>query len=64
MPVSLRVQLSLEVEKMPREEIAELLKQLRDEAEEALKENPSPEIRERLERILKMVNSEIGPTKH
>ena len=49
---------------MPREEIAELLKQLRDEAEEALKENPSPEIRERLERILAMVNSEIGPTKH
>ena len=41
-----------------------LLRELRAEAQAALKENPSPEIRRRLEAILAIIDGEIEPAAH
>jgi hypothetical protein len=49
---------------MAGEKTADLLKQLRAEAEAALQEGPNAQIKERLETILKMVNEDLDPVKH
>ena len=49
---------------MQGEHFAERMKQIKEEAEEALKENPSPSIRERLEAILEVVDQELSQMKH